>query len=134
MPRTPEENLAEAVARIDEARGGENPRLEPDGLGPSELPEAVGPLTHLRELPAYHNRLTELPEFMDKSSRLEWLYIDDNKLMELPTFVGGLSNLAVLSVRDNKLTKLPDTVGDLLNVDISSPQQQPTDGTARVRR
>ena len=79
----------------------------------SELPEALGQLTHLQLLDLRGNQLTELPEAIGQLTQLRLLNLNENELTELPEAIGQLTQLQSLNLEENQLTELPEVIGQL---------------------
>ncbi|OWY95502.1 hypothetical protein PHMEG_00034482 [Phytophthora megakarya] len=100
-----------------------------------QISEAIGNLTHLRELLMANNRLAsipaqiarcvnlrkldlrrnrfeQLPSELQYCKRLEELDVSYNDLTTVPPELGRLQNLRTLNLRFNKLTLLPHTLCD----------------------
>lgn len=107
------DNLAEAMARIEQARRDRDTILWLDMLGLTELPAPIARLTQLRELSLAFNRLTQLPDFITRLTQLQWLDINSNRLIELPGNIGQLTQLQVLYLDGNQLSALPESLRNL---------------------
>jgi len=78
--------------------------------GLRSLPEVSG-LSHLIELRAMHNRLTDVPEL---PASLRELHLRGNECVTVPAAVRGLPELRVLDMRANQLSgRLPSWLAEL---------------------
>lgn len=111
---TPEE-IAEQ--RIQECLATSSARLDLSDLGLTRLPDAIGRLTHIKELHLDSNELTELPEAIGNLTNLRALFVSRNRLGSLPTTIGALTKLTVLNLHYNQLEELPHTIGELISLE-----------------
>ena len=79
----------------------------------TELPEALGELSQLRELSLKGNEITELPDCMGKLTQLQVLELNRNQLTALPEWLGKLSQLQSLNLSNNKISILSERLGQL---------------------
>jgi internalin A len=116
--RTPEGNLAEAMARIKQPGRNNDAILVLDDLRLTELPEFIAHLTYLEGLYLDNNLLTELPEFVGRLTLLKALSVSNNRLTELPESIGHLTLLKELYLDGNRLTKLPESLLNLTQLEL----------------
>lgn len=69
---------------VDLTRWADLHVLNLNGTGLTQLPEAVGALTSLKELRLSNNRLTTLPRSLGKLVDLKLLIVDHNQLVSIP--------------------------------------------------
>ncbi|HEY1170658.1 MAG TPA: COR domain-containing protein [Verrucomicrobiae bacterium] len=77
------------------------------------LPEWLGHLTQLRSLDLSGNQLSGLPESLGHLTQLQSLNLSDNGLRMLPPYLGQFDQLKSLELRNNELITLPETLGQL---------------------
>lgn len=65
-----DEAYQEAEQRIEQVRREGSTTLDLSGMGLTEVPEAIGSLTQLKELEIFHNYLTSLPEAIRSLTQL----------------------------------------------------------------
>ena len=92
-----------AKEKIKQARRSRATKLDLIGMGLTELPEALGQLTRLREVNLSHNRLTALPESLGQLTQLQSLDLRGNRLMALPETLTQRDHLDRLVLDDNPL-------------------------------
>lgn len=102
-----------AENKIAEAKHNNAKDLWLTCMGLTELPEAIGQLSQLRELSLSANQLRELPEAIAQLTELQTLYLDNNHLREFAEAIGQLRKLRELYLHANQLTELPEAVGQL---------------------
>jgi internalin A len=109
-------NLAEANARIEEARRDKGSVLSLHGLGLTKLPESIRQMTHLRSLYLTDNQFTELPDSVTRLTQLQLLSLNGNQITELPESITRLTQLRELYLINNGLKVLPGAVTRLIQL------------------
>lgn len=85
-------------------------------VGLTEIPRAVGRLTHLRELDVSHNNLTSLPASLGALEELQHLNVSRNQLSALPSSLEGMVNLRLFNANYNALSELPQALGGMVSL------------------
>jgi Leucine-rich repeat (LRR) protein/GTPase SAR1 family protein len=113
----------ELFTLIERARQEKWEELDLSGQYLTELPAALGQLTHLKVLrlgyndkTRRHNYLTGLPDTLANLNRLQSLDLSRNPLSSLPEWLGQLTNLQSLYLNGLKLSTLPEWLGQLTNL------------------
>ena len=83
-----------------------------------KIPEAIGDLSHLRQIFLTEQRLKELPESIGNLKQLNHLDLSNNQLTHLPESLGRLKGLKVLNLAYNRLRGLPSSIGELQNLEV----------------
>ncbi|PRP82499.1 hypothetical protein PROFUN_10069 [Planoprotostelium fungivorum] len=66
-------------------------------------PDALGLLSHLRDLRLEFNSIEELPSSIDRLCNLRRLYLHNNRIQEIPSEVGSIHSLRALCLDCNKI-------------------------------
>lgn len=132
-------SMAEALRRVEKARGTGATELYLSRLGLTEWPKGIKELKNLQKLHLRRNQITEVPsdigelteltelslavnpvgclpaEFW-KLTKLSSLWLDATELSVLPPKIGEMRDLTKLALWGNKLKILPQEIGDLANL------------------
>lgn len=100
-------SIIQAVSREEETE------LNLSDIGLTDIPEAIGRLTNLRELDLSGNHLTELPSGISDLTKLEILNISNNELIDISDDIGNLGKLEVLDASHNRIASLSSEIGNL---------------------
>ncbi len=98
------EKYAEALRRIEEARITGNTELDLSKLELTELPREIASLTHLIELDAYSNQLTDISG-LSQLTELHSLYLSNNQLTDI-SVLSNLTKIEKLWLSNNQLTDI----------------------------
>jgi len=121
-----DEAYYEAEKRIEAARLSGAKELDLRSMRLTELPEAIGQLTHLRKLDLGHaplkryeekNMLRTLPKSLGSLTQLLSLNLSFNSLIELPASIGNLTQLRSLDLSSTFRKTLPKWLGKLAHLD-----------------
>jgi GTPase SAR1 family protein len=100
-------NEAETIQRIDECADQRSTALNLAFENISQLPAAIGRLSHLEELSLNGNQLSSLPREIGQLTKLRKLSLVENRLTFLPAEITKLKRLTELDLGGNRFDQLP---------------------------
>lgn len=89
--------------------------LDVSYFGISELPKAIAG-SHIQELYAHHNKITEVPVEVFESKSLKLLDVSNNIIASLPDHIPVCPRMEILKLNGNLISALPETMYNLYNV------------------